>query len=335
MILNDKTMAQLADEYVLGLLENADAAALETELQTNAALRDAVAASRDQFLALDTSIEPADLDPQLWNRIDARLETASLSAQSAETSTAEGPSASDTPSDAGRAVYADPSAPFTTGDTLPIDTAPSVGVNRIDRSTPGNSDGLAKDENAEGLANHANAAGPARPGTPVNTENPASSGNGPGSANTLPDGANDNRRSGWRLTALTSLAATLLLAIGLTWALLSRPEPVVIAVLLNASGEPQAVVEDFGNEQATIRLLADFPVPEGKTLQVWTLPSQDMGPISLGLLDDRQSATLHGPTLPQPRNEQLYEITLEQSGGSPTGRPTGPILVKGYGRIPL
>lgn len=32
---------------------------------------------------------------------------------------------------------------------------------------------------------------------------------------------------------------------------------------------------------------------------------------------------------------QLYEITLEPSGGSPTGRPTGPIQVKGFAKSPL
>ena len=69
-------------------------------------------------------------------------------------------------------------------------------------------------------------------------------------------------------------------------------------------------------------------------MQVWTLPSQDMGPVSLGLLDAARSAVLDGPDLPQPREDQLYEITVENEGGSPTGRPTGPILVKGFAKLP-
>lgn len=149
-----------------------------------------------------------------------------------------------------------------------------------------------------------------------------------------PTASNDNRFSGWRWTALGSLAATLLLAVMLGWSLFTRPDPVVIAVLLNSNGEAQAIVEDFGNEQATVRLLADFTVPEGKTLQVWTLPSKEMGPVSLGLLENSRSTALKGPALPRPQDEQLYEITLEMAGGSPTGRPTGPILVKGFAKAP-
>ena len=33
--------------------------------------------------------------------------------------------------------------------------------------------------------------------------------------------------------------------------------------------------------------------------------------------------------LPRTRPDQLFEITLEPRGGSPIGRPTGPILMKG------
>lgn len=145
--------------------------------------------------------------------------------------------------------------------------------------------------------------------------------------------ANDNA-SRWRLAALTSLAASLLLAIGLGWSLLNTPEPKVIAVLLDTAGTPLALVEDYGNAQARVTPLVDFPVPAGHTMQVWTLPSQEMGPVSLGLLASSETAVLSGPVLPTPHEDQLYEITIEQAGGSPTGRPTGPILVKGFARTP-
>lgn len=145
--------------------------------------------------------------------------------------------------------------------------------------------------------------------------------------------ANDNA-SRWRLAALTSLAASLLLAIGLGWSLLNTPEPKVIAVLLDTAGTPLALVEDYGNAQARVTPLVDFPVPAGHTMQVWTLPSQEMGPVSLGLLASSETAILSGPVLPAPHEDQLYEITIEQAGGSPTGRPTGPILVKGFAKTP-
>ncbi|MDQ1196018.1 anti-sigma factor [Agrobacterium sp. SORGH_AS 787] len=146
--------------------------------------------------------------------------------------------------------------------------------------------------------------------------------------------ANDNGVRRWKFAALTSLAASLILAVGLIYSLTRTVEPLVIAVLVNDAGEVQAVVEDFGNDEASVRLLADFAVPRDKTIQVWTLPSQDVGPVSLGLLEGVRSARLQGPALPRPRADQLYELTLEQAGGSPTGRPTGPILAKGFARMP-
>jgi anti-sigma-K factor RskA len=146
--------------------------------------------------------------------------------------------------------------------------------------------------------------------------------------------ANDNNRTGWRAAALSAMAASLLLAVGLGWSLSRNGEPVVIAVLLNEAGVAQAVVEDFGNENASVRLLTDFQVPSDKTIQVWTLPSREIGPVSLGLLQSSRSAHLEGPSLPVPKAEQLYELTLEQAGGSPTGRPTGPILAKGLAKQP-
>ncbi|MDO3442904.1 anti-sigma factor [Agrobacterium sp. V1] len=145
--------------------------------------------------------------------------------------------------------------------------------------------------------------------------------------------ANDNRRNGWRMAAISAIAATFLLAIGLAYSLTRTVEPLVVAVLINDAGEVQAVVEDFGNEQATIRMLADFNIPGNKTIQVWTLPSRDRGPVSLGLIDGVRSARLAVPQLPTPRGDQLYEITLEDAGGSPTGRPTGPILAKGLAKL--
>lgn len=134
-----------------------------------------------------------------------------------------------------------------------------------------------------------------------------------------------------RRWAIAALAASVGLAVGLGLGLLRpAPDPMVIAVLLDADGAPQAVIEDFGDETAQVRFVADIAVPADRTMQLWTLPSAEMGPVSLGVIEDVAATRLRGPALPRPASEQLYEITLEPLGGSPTGRPTGPIL--GVGR---
>lgn len=234
-----ENVAHIADEYVLGLLSEADVAEVENEIERNSTLATAVAEARERFLPLDTNVDPAVLSPVLWQAIDARLPE--------------------------QATMETPSIAF---------VSPRV-----------------------------------------------------------PTAGNDNIRSGWRSAAISAIAASLILAVGLVWSVTRSVEPLVVAVLVNEAGEVQAVVEDFGNDTASIRLLTDFNVPEEKTMQVWTLPSREMGPMSLGLLEDAHSARLSGSTLPKPQDAQLYEITLEQAGGSPTGRPTGPILAKGFAKL--
>ncbi len=230
----DRTdIPNLADDYVLGLLDTNEAREIEHAMERDPEMRAAIAASRDRFLPLDLSATPQPVSADLWQRIEAAL--------------------------------------------------------------------------------------PSR-----ENESPV----------TVRQVANDNSARRWKFATFASLAATLLMAIGLFYTLTRSVEPLVIAVLVNDKGDIQAVVEDFGNEEASVRLLADFAIPRDKTIQVWTLPSRDVGPVSLGLLDDGRSSSLQARSLPKPRADQLYELTLEQSGGSPTGRPTGPILAKGFARMP-
>lgn len=140
--------------------------------------------------------------------------------------------------------------------------------------------------------------------------------------------ANDPRRPSRLIPAGIAAAIGILAGavLGGSW---FAPEPVVIAVLLDDVGAPTAVVEDFGGADARIRFVSDVEVPQDRQMQVWTLPSEDVGPVSMGLLPAAGTAVLDAPRLPEPTDGQLYEITLEPRGGSPTGRPTGAILAKG------
>ncbi len=135
------------------------------------------------------------------------------------------------------------------------------------------------------------------------------------------------RRS--RLALLAAAIAGLGIGIGVQ-SLQPVPQPAVVAVLVDDAGVPQAVIDDFGNDTATVRFVADITVPADRSLQVWTLPSAEMGPMSLGTLDRTMAARLRFQNLPDPAAAQLYEVTLEPLGGSPTGRPTGPIIGKGF-----
>jgi len=134
----------------------------------------------------------------------------------------------------------------------------------------------------------------------------------------------------WRWSALAGAAAALMLVV-LVGAMLTRwpAQPVMIAVLTAENGQPGAIVESFADGNVRLIPLQDITVPQGRALQVWTLRDRQEGPISIGLLDRAQSIRLDLGKLPAPRTDQLFEITLEPQAGSPTGRPTGPVLMKG------
>jgi anti-sigma-K factor RskA len=51
--------------------------------------------------------------------------------------------------------------------------------------------------------------------------------------------------------------------------------------------------------------------------------------MSIGRMDRARTLKLDLKRLSRPDAGHLFEITAEPPGGSPTGRPTGPILMKG------
>lgn len=234
----ERDLRDLADHYVLGLMDDAERRIVEADLARDSALAAAVAASRERFLDLDLTAPQVTPSETLWDRIERML-------------------------------------------------------------------GAAEAEQTSSIA----------PATRMHA-------------------ANDNSVSRWRLAALAGMAASLVLAAGLVFNVADEPAPQVVAVLLDEAGEPLVLVEDFGDDTGRITPLADLEVPADRTLQVWTLPNAEMGPMSLGTLGRSQSSDLEWADLPDPQPDQLYEITIEQEGGSPTNRPTGPIVGKGFAKIP-
>lgn len=124
---------------------------------------------------------------------------------------------------------------------------------------------------------------------------------------------------------ISSLAASVVLAITLGWTLMSQPDPIVTAVLLNSNGKPVALIEGTADNTTYVTLLGATSMPDGRIMQVWTKPEKSGPPISLGIISEPRSVRLKVTGLPMPHPEQLYEITFEQPGGSPTNLPTGPI----------
>lgn len=133
----------------------------------------------------------------------------------------------------------------------------------------------------------------------------------------------------WRGAAFAGVAVAVLLAIGLVVALdRARRQPVMVAVLLTDTNIAAAVVNTFADGRVELLPLQDIDVPQGRALEIWTLWDRAAGPRSVGLIDRPRAVPLRMDNLPLGA-DQLFEITVEPEAGSPTGRPTGPIVAKG------
>ena len=153
-----------------------------------------------------------------------------------------------------------------------------------------------------------------------------------------PAAANSNKVVG--VPKWAGMAAAVVLALGVGYfggqlGTTAPEQPLMVAVLLSDDMAPGAIVEAFSDDSVRIVPLEALVAPEDSTLEVWTLPDVETGPVSLGTFQRAHELVLGGPDLPEPQADQLYEITLEPAGGSPTGRPTGPILLKGFARAPV
>jgi anti-sigma-K factor RskA len=146
----------------------------------------------------------------------------------------------------------------------------------------------------------------------------------------------------WRIAGIGGAVAAALAVVMITGALtttrqlrselaaLAERKPVYVAVLVNdQTREAGAIVNTFANGRVELIPLRAIDVPAGRTLQVWTLWDRAVGPKSVGLTDQPRALQLDLKALPETVQDQLFEITLEPQGGSPIGRPTGPILFKG------
>lgn len=128
----------------------------------------------------------------------------------------------------------------------------------------------------------------------------------------------------WRGLTAASLAMSVLLAA----LLISRPlpEPSYIVVLVAPENRaPGWLVQAQDLNEVQLIPLAAMEVPADQVLEFWTKADDWNRPVSLGLVEPGKRLRVAVDALPPLAPNQLFELTLEQAGGSPTGQPTGPI----------
>jgi anti-sigma-K factor RskA len=135
----------------------------------------------------------------------------------------------------------------------------------------------------------------------------------------------------WRAWALAASVAIVALA---TW-LWSVREPAVAwqpAAQLADAARPAdlwRVDVDALGERLRLQAVAPYPATERIAHELWALPSNGGAPVSLGLLPQRGELVreLTAAQRAALAAAAQFAVSREPAGGSPTGAPTGPVLV--------
>jgi anti-sigma-K factor RskA len=131
----------------------------------------------------------------------------------------------------------------------------------------------------------------------------------------------------WRLLS-GALALVLAIGLGLYPGTVERAARAqLMAVLQTPEAKAALVVRVAADGSLHVRTLEDLAATaSGKTMELWIItPGQQ--PLSAGLLPANGGITLaHRPGL-----SVLHQlaVSLEPPGGSPTGQPTGPVVMRG------
>jgi anti-sigma-K factor RskA len=136
------------------------------------------------------------------------------------------------------------------------------------------------------------------------------------------------RVRGWRWAAVAAIVAVVVL-IG-RYALWQQPEWQLVATLAPANAAAQWRVERTADaHQIVIRTLQNVPAEPGRSFELWALPTGAGKPVSLGLIPPSGDAER---SLTDAQRAMLLAaanlaVSVEPAGGSPTGLPTGPVII--------
>lgn len=142
------------------------------------------------------------------------------------------------------------------------------------------------------------------------------------------------KRTGlWRGLALASCAALLLLIAYIGFFAQPELQPVSFALLSDEKAKPVMLTSLQHGKPGAIRvkLLAQPAVEAGNALELWALPTGPGAPVSLGVVSTAVSQTLVllPAALRALHDAKGVAVSVEPEGGSPTGAPTGPVILQG------
>jgi len=132
-------------------------------------------------------------------------------------------------------------------------------------------------------------------------------------------------------TRWLAIAASLLffVAVGLFFAIPGRPPVTGTSTLAADAQTIYWRVDVLGDRQEiSVRVQSVYDLPAGKAHELWALP-EGGAPVSLGVLPHtgERRVILTAAQRAALSNSRQIAVSLEPDGGSPTGAPTGPVLL--------
>jgi anti-sigma-K factor RskA len=140
----------------------------------------------------------------------------------------------------------------------------------------------------------------------------------------------------WRGLAFASLALLITYAsLQSGWIGNMPPSQPLLARLTGDEGTPIGLLAryDAGNGQLRLTPVA-AKVEDQRSLQLWLVPGGGEPAISLGVVPETGEGTVEIPAAVRPRLKDgvTFAVSVEPAGGSPTGRPTGPVIAAGLAK---
>lgn len=132
--------------------------------------------------------------------------------------------------------------------------------------------------------------------------------------------------------AATAAAAVLAIYVAIAPPADSTFDPEYIAAIGEpAQGPRWSIMADLERETLSVRAVRAPEIEADQALELWLLPGDDRGPISLGLLptSGEHQYVIPPAAVAAASDGTGIAVSREPAGGSPTGAPTGPVLFQG------
>ena len=136
----------------------------------------------------------------------------------------------------------------------------------------------------------------------------------------------------WPALAASFAAAAIVFGMLFFTAPTPEPSPDYVVVLQDEAQSPQWLLEGFAEDgEALLTAVNIGPAPSDRDYELWMLPDDGSAPVSLGLLVEAGSTRLALSAAQQSvlAGTSTLAVSLEPTGGSTTGAPTGPVLFTG------